>query len=90
MFVVRRMEENPMLRPLYESAWEGFATFNWCPVDDGKITHAVYRAMSLTDPIREGPRNISTLVYASSTDVIHYNGRRQLITPTEPSEQYAC
>ena len=90
MFVVRRLEENPMLRPLYESAWEGFATFNWCPVDDGKITHAVYRAMSLADPIREGPRNVSTIGYASSTDGIHYKGRRQFILPTEEWERYGC
>ena len=90
MFVVRRLEENPMLRPLYESAWEGYATFNWCPVDDGDVTHAVYRAMSLADPIREGPRNISTIGYASSTDGIHYKGRRQFIVPTEPWEKYGC
>jgi len=90
MFVVRRREENPVLRPLYESAWEGYATFNWCPVDDGDTTHAVYRAMSLADPIREGPRNLSTIGYASSTDGLHFKERKQLITPTEEWEKYGC
>lgn len=78
------------MRPIYESAWEGFAAFNPCPIDhDGKI-HIVYRAMSLADPIREGPHNLSVVGYASSEDGIHYTDRRPLITPTEPWEKYGC
>ncbi|MBI2048508.1 MAG: hypothetical protein HYT30_01105 [Parcubacteria group bacterium] len=90
MFVVRRSDENPVLRPVYESAWEGFASFNWCPVDfDGKI-HVVYRAMSLADPIREGPHNLSTIGYAVSKDGKHYSDRRVLVSPTEQWEKYGC
>lgn len=90
MFVVRRVEENPVLRPVFDSAWEGFATFNWCPVDHGGKTHVVYRAMSLADPIREGPQNLSVIGYANSKDGIHYADRRTLIVPTEPWEKYGC
>ncbi len=90
MFVVRRVNENPVLRPVFDSAWEGYASFNWCPVDDGGLTHVVYRAMSLADPIREGPKNLSVVGYARSEDGIHYADRRAIITPTEPWEKYGC
>ncbi|MEK7628065.1 MAG: hypothetical protein AAB421_01440 [Patescibacteria group bacterium] len=90
MFVVRRLPENPLLRPNFDRAWDGFGAFNWCPVDKEGKTHVVYRAMSLADPLREGPHNISTVGYAVSEDGVHFSGNRQLIAPEHDWEKYGC
>jgi len=90
MFVVRRHKHNPLLIPSSENQWEGWAVFNWCPVDmDGKV-HAVYRAMAKQDPLKKGPEHPSTIGYAYSEDGVHFSGRRQLIIPEHEWEKYGC
>ncbi len=90
MFTVKKIEENPLLKPIRSHAWEGFATFNWCPTQ-GKDdpVHVLYRALSLPDPLLE-QKQISTIGHALSQDGIHFNQRKELITPKEDWEKYGC
>ncbi len=95
MFVIQKNPHNPLLRPDPNRAWEGLATFNWCPVPDHtdpSITHVVYRALSLSDPLREGPHERSTIGYGQihNGDYEHIHERRQLIVPEYDWEQYGC
>jgi len=43
---MRRSEENPVLIPLSENAWEADGAFNGCPAQAGGKIHFVYRAVS--------------------------------------------
>ena len=66
MFTVTREEQNPLLSPNEKHPWEAAAVFNWCPAKEGRLTHALYRALSVPDcldrPTQERfchrPRNI--------------------------------
>lgn len=89
MFVTRRLEENPILHPDKNKYWEGFATFNMCPIKKGEDTIGVYRALSVEDKIKN-PRQVSTVGIARSKDGIHFEDRKQLIKPKEEWEKYGC
>ncbi|AKM83974.1 TPA: hypothetical protein DCZ46_01420 [Candidatus Campbellbacteria bacterium] len=82
MFEFRRSEENPILIPDSKNFWEAEATFNGCPVFDGKKIHFVYRALS--------PAGTSTIGYSKSKDGIHFEKHRQLLKPEYDWEKYGC
>ena len=90
MFVVKRSLYNPIISPTIDHPWESFAAFNWCPVQDKKKFHCVYRAMSETKYIRGHELNLSTIGYGVSTDGHWYEPRKQLIAPKYPWDQFGC
>lgn len=64
---LQRFEENPIITPIPELAWESRATFNPTAIyEDGKV-HLIYRAMSQD--------NTSVLGYATSRDGFHITER---------------
>ncbi|HSE56467.1 MAG TPA: hypothetical protein VLB02_00030 [Candidatus Paceibacterota bacterium] len=90
MFTVRRTEENPLLSPRREHPWEAAATFNWCPVKDGKYTHVVYRAVSERQLLEEPRINRSIIGRATTKDGVHFTDRAPLITPTHDFDRFGC
>lgn len=86
----KRSEENPILVPNAEHAWEADAVFNGCPVaENGKI-HFLYRAVSSPQPFYNVNLQISSIGYASSKDGIHFKNRRQFIKPEHDWERFGC
>ncbi|MBU4480412.1 hypothetical protein KKG48_03150 [Patescibacteria group bacterium] len=82
MFEFNRSEENPILIPNSKNFWEAEATFNGCPVVDGKKIHFVFRALS--------PSNNSSIGYSLSSDGVHFKKHRQFIKPEYDWEKYGC
>ncbi len=89
MYVVRRSKDNPLIAPISDRYWEALATFNGSPVKAGSITHLLYRAMGRPDALMT-PSGVSTIGKAISLDGVHFQDRRQFITPQEPWERYGC
>lgn len=90
MFVVRRSTHNPLLKPISDHAWESFGTFNWCPIQDKKKVHLLYRAESDVEYVHKKELRMSTIGYAESIDAHHYEKRRQLIFPEQEWEKFGC
>ena len=66
MTEMRRSEENPIIIPMSENAWEADGAFNGCPVQDGSKMHFVYRAVSHPQEIAGFELPVSTIGYAVS------------------------
>ncbi len=90
MFIVKRSDENPLISPERNHPWEAAATFNWCPVKDGKKIHVVYRALSEREQLEEPRINRSIIGKATSTDGVHFKDRAPFITPEFDFEKYGC
>ncbi|OGG03431.1 hypothetical protein A2W14_05325 [Candidatus Gottesmanbacteria bacterium RBG_16_37_8] len=77
---LKKIKQNPILKPIVEHFWESKATFNPAAIfDEGKI-HIVYRAI--------GDHDMSMLGYASSRDGVNIDERldEPIYVPTEPFE----
>lgn len=90
MFVFKRSHHNPILVPTKEHLWESLATFNWCPVKDGRTVHAVYRAEGTPELVVPGIATLSTIGYAKSLDGFHFKDRRPFIRPQFDWEKFGC
>jgi predicted GH43/DUF377 family glycosyl hydrolase len=89
MFVVKRLKENPILKPDRDHHWEASATFNLSPIKIGKEVYGLYRAMSSSDHLRT-PDQVSTIGIAKSPDGAHFEDRRQFIVPSEDWDKFGC
>jgi len=90
--IVKRSDENPILKPLSVHAWEGEAVFNGCPIEkDGKI-YLLYRALSLAHYHTAARANMLTsdIGIAESNDGLHFQNRRRLIVPENDWEKFGC
>ncbi|MCX6715846.1 MAG: hypothetical protein NT077_02375 [Candidatus Taylorbacteria bacterium] len=90
MFTVTRSEFNPIISPVKEHPWEAAATFNGCPVIQGKKISMLYRAMSEPDPLNEHHLAMSVIARATSTDGIRYDNRQVLICPDTDFDSHGC
>ncbi len=94
MFIVERDKHNPLLSPKAEHDFESAGAFNWCPLGatdskSNKIS-AVYRAQS-DSKLQDGTRrSVSSIGLAESQDGIHFDERRQLISPSFEWEKFGC
>lgn len=90
MFVVKRLQHNPILIPNRDHYWEEFATFNLCPVRDGKTVYGLFRAISANDSLRN-PHQVSVIGISKSTDGgMHFKEHEQFIAPKEEWDQFGC
>ena len=89
MFVAKRSKHNPILIPDKNHYWEGFATFNMCPVTHNKMTYGLYRAISTVD-VLQNPHQISVIGVGESKDGIHFENRVPFITPKEEWDAFGC
>lgn len=90
MFTLTRSEHNPILSPMREHPWEAAASFNGCPVIQGRKTVLVYRGMSEPDLLKEPHIRMSVIARASSNDGIHYEDRKTLVLPDRDFDRYGC
>jgi len=81
MLKLQRAEENPIIQPVKEHAWESKATFNPAAIYLGGRVHIIYRAMS--------DDNTSVFGYATSQDGVHidYRSPEPIYVPREKFEQ---
>lgn len=81
MLKLQRAQENPIIQPVKEHAWESKATFNPAAIYLGGKVHIIYRAMS--------GGNTSVFGYATSKDGIHidYRSPEPIYVPREEFEQ---
>jgi len=78
--LLKKLRENPILKPIEEHDWESRATFNPAALYDQNKIHLVYRAI--------GDDDVSVLGHAESRDGIHFDYRstEPIYTPNEPFE----
>ncbi len=90
MAISKRSGENPILLPKAQNYWEAEATFNGCPIKEGKNIHLFYRALSAKKHHAGFQMNVSTIGHAVSSYLDNFEDRKRLIAPTEDWDQYGC
>lgn len=93
MYITKRADHNPYIRPNAEEHWRSYATFNWSPWHDEEThtIHAFYRAMAQPDLLSQGPAfSVSSIGYTYSNDETHFNSHTQFIFPEHEWERYGC
>ncbi|MCL4360315.1 hypothetical protein M1555_03630 [Patescibacteria group bacterium] len=90
MITVNRCRDNPILSPMSAHPWEAKAAFNGCVIKSDDIYRMVYRALSSPQTIAGSELPLSTVGYTDGPDGIHFENRRQLITPEFEWERYGC
>ena len=87
MFIVSRSPKNPILNPNSKDSWDSFASFNWCPVQDGKNIRFVYRGMPKGENI-EGNDIRFSMVGAGSYSAGSVKERHFLFKPEYDWEKF--
>ena len=79
-FLLNKLKDNPIIKPIVEHFWESRATFNPGALYEAGRVHMIYRAI--------GDQDVSVLGYASSGDGINFDERLDApaYEPTEPFE----
>ncbi|MGE5041726.1 MAG: hypothetical protein ACM3IJ_02380 [Candidatus Levyibacteriota bacterium] len=90
MVTLTRSQDNPILTPNQNHAWEHDGAFNGCVVEVDGVYHMVYRAFSSPTQQNGVTMQVSTIGYATSSDGVHFGEHKQLIVPTEVWETYGC
>jgi beta-1,2-mannobiose phosphorylase / 1,2-beta-oligomannan phosphorylase len=89
MYVVKRLEDNPILSPNKDHYWEEFAAFNMCPIKKGKTIYGFYRAISAVDKIIT-QKQTSIIGMGKSKDGVHFEDRIPFLEPEEPWDIHGC
>lgn len=89
MYVIKKSVYNPILIPNKDHHWEGFATFNMCPIKKGKTTYGLYRALSTFDKIST-QQQISIIGIGKSKDGVHFEDRKPFIEPDQEWDIHGC
>lgn len=90
--IIKRAEQNPILKPTMIRAWEAEGVLNGCPIQKNNKTYLLYRAFSMPH-YHEGARaNIITsdIGITSSKDGVQFAGRRRFIVPELGWERFGC
>lgn len=90
--IIKRAEENPILKPLSAHAWEAEAVFNGCPIQKRGEIYLLYRAVSIPHYHTAARTNMLTsdIGIASSKDGIRFKNRRRFIVPEQDWEKFGC
>lgn len=89
MYIVKRNPKNPIIAPESEHGWEVRGTFNGCPVQKGKDTYLLYRALGAPDPL-SAPSGLSTVNIAVSEKEKPFKKLGKFIAPSESWDQAGC
>lgn len=89
MYVVKKSQYNPILKPDSNHYWEEFAVFNMSTVLKGKTIFGLYRAISAIDKITTQPQ-VSTIGISKSKNGINFEDRAQFIMPQEDWDIHGC
>ena len=87
MFILSRLAENPILTPNSQDSWDSFASFNWCPVQDGTKTRFVYRGMPKGENI-DGSDIRFSMIGAGTYSAGSVKDRHFLFKPEYDWERY--
>lgn len=92
MLKITRHPANPILKPDPNFSWQATATFNGCPVRQGKKTHLLFRAFSRPQYNVMGNSRlpISTIGQTASSDGIKFQPSKSFITPEYAWERFGC
>ncbi len=89
MFVIRKLDTNPVLIPKKEHYWESFAAFNMSTIKKDDKIIGLYRAISASDKVHPQSQ-ISVIGRAESENGIDFYERQRFITPSEEWDEYGC
>lgn len=90
MYTIKRDEQNPLISPRRDHAWEYVATFNPSPIRTKDTLYLFYRAMSRPDVLASPYAGLSTIGRAFSLDGKNFQGRTQVVVPEEEWEALGC
>jgi beta-1,2-mannobiose phosphorylase / 1,2-beta-oligomannan phosphorylase len=87
----KRSPENPILIPDPAAPWEAEAAFNPSVVEakDGNI-HMFFRAAGAKTSVNGMEVEVSSIGHAVGKNAVSFGRHTELVTPTEPWEQYGC
>ncbi len=90
--ILKRFEENPILKPNKDHSWEARAVFNGCPTQYKNKIFLLYRAVSLSHyyTIANTRLAVSNIGIAESKDGLHFSKRRRFIIPEQEWEKFGC
>lgn len=90
--IIKRSNENPILKPSSEHSWEAQAVFNGCPVKKGSEIYLLYRALSFTHYHSSVHTTlmVSDIGIAKSKDGVRFGNRRRFVVPEHPWERFGC
>ncbi len=92
MIRLKRLDENPILKPNKEQAWEAEAVFNGCPIKHKKHIYLLYRALSLPHyhATAQTRMLVSDIGIAVSDDGVSWRDRQRFIVPERSWEKFGC
>ena len=92
MFVADRHPNNPILQPDIRYSWQALAAFNGCPIQKGRETHILFRALSLPQYTFAAKKrmSLSTIGHAVSTKDFRFSDYKQFIVPEHEWERFGC
>ncbi|PIP86477.1 hypothetical protein COV42_01490 [Candidatus Campbellbacteria bacterium CG11_big_fil_rev_8_21_14_0_20_44_21] len=92
MIILKRREENPILKPNKEQSWEAEAVFNGCPIRKGNKIYLLYRALSLPHYhlAAQIQMRVSDIGIAESRDGVNFSNRQKFIIPEHKWERFGC
>jgi len=90
--LVKRYDDNPVLKPKRNHPWEAQAVFNGCPVKRSKDISLLYRALSSPsyNVLAGITLPVSSIGIAHSKDGYDFTGRRRFIYPEYAWERFGC
>jgi predicted GH43/DUF377 family glycosyl hydrolase len=90
--LVKRYDDNPVLKPKRNHPWEAQAVFNGCPVKRSNDISLLYRALSSPsyNVLAGITLPVSSIGIAHSKDGFDFSGRRRLIFPEYAWERFGC
>ncbi len=90
--LIKRYDDNPILKPKSNHLWESRAVFNGCPVRNKDGISLLYRALSLPyySVLAGTTLPVSSIGIARSEDGLHFSRRRRFITPEFSWERFGC
>ncbi|MDP3987543.1 MAG: hypothetical protein Q8P80_00160 [Candidatus Levybacteria bacterium] len=90
--LIKRIDENPILKPKRIHSWEAEAVFNGCPVRKDEGIYLLYRALSLPHyhTLAQTKLIVSDIGIAESKDGVNFHNRKRFITPEYSWERFGC
>jgi predicted GH43/DUF377 family glycosyl hydrolase len=90
--LLKRYDDNPVLKPKRNHPWEAQAVFNGCPVKRSNGISLLYRALSSRsyNVLAGITLPVSSIGIAHSKDGFDFTGRRRLIFPEYAWERFGC
>lgn len=90
--LIKRSDENPILKPEKYHSWEATAVFNGCPTEKDGQDYFVYRALSLPHyhTVAQKKLQVSSIGVAKTDSGVDFYDRERFIIPEESWEAFGC